>query len=54
MHDPAKKILKKVAKKLKNLYPTLFLAKAGYDRPRNRGKNFSPELCSFSTRERKF
>ena len=54
MLDPGKKIPKKIAKKLKNPFPTLFLAKAGCDRPRNRGKNFSPKFRSFSTRERKF
>ena len=42
-----KKIAKKIAKKfknLKNLFPALFLAKTGKDRPRKREKNFSPEF----------
>ena len=41
--DSGKKILKKIAKKLKklkNLFPTLFLAKTGWDRPRKRKKKF--------------
>ena len=41
--DPAKKIPKKIVRKLKqfkNLFPTLFLAKTGRDRPRKRKKNF--------------
>ena len=38
----SKKIEKKI-KKLKNLFPELFLAKTTVDRPRNRGKkNFAP------------
>ena len=52
--DPGKKIPKKIAKKLKklkNLFPTLFLAKTGRDRPRKRGKNFTPEFRSYSTRQ---
>ena len=32
--DPGKKIPKKKIKKLKNLFPALFLAKTGFDRPR--------------------
>ena len=52
--DSGKKIPKKIAKKLKNPFPTLFLAKAGCDRPRNRGKNFSPKFRSHSTRASKF
>ena len=55
--DPAKKIPKKIAKKLKklkNLFPTLFLAKTGWDRPRKREKKFTPEFRSYSTQARKF
>ena len=53
--DSGKKIPKKIAKKLKklkNLFPTLFLAKTGRDRPRKREKNFTPEFRSFSTQAR--
>ena len=32
----------------------LFLAKTGWDRPKKRQKNFSPEFRSYPTRERKF
>ena len=32
----------------------LFLAKTGWDRPRMREKNFTPEFRSYSTRARKF
>ena len=52
-----KKIPKKIAKKfkkLKNLFPALYLAKTGCDKPRKRKKKFSPELCSYPTRARKF
>ena len=55
--DPAKKIPKKIGKKLKkfkNLFPILFLAKTGCDRPRKREKNFTPEGRSNSTQTRKF
>ena len=55
--DSGKKIPKKIAKKLKklkNLIPTLFLAKTGWDRPRKREKNFTPEFRSYSTQARKF
>ena len=55
--DPGKKIPKKIAKKLKklkNLIPTLFLAKTGRDMPRKREKNFTPEFRSYSTQARKF
>ena len=41
--DSGKKISKKIAKilkKLKNHFPTLFLAKTGLDRPRKRKKKF--------------
>ena len=48
-----KKIEKKI-RKLKNLFPALFLAKTGWDRPRKREKNFTPEFCSYPTRARKF
>ena len=37
--DPAKKILKKIVKKFKKFkhhFPTLFLDKTGWDRPKNR------------------
>jgi len=57
MLDPGRKIPKEIAKKfkkLKNLFPVLFLAKMGWDRPRKREKSFSPEICSYSTRARKF
>ena len=55
--DSGKKIPKKIAKKLKklkNLFPTLFLAKTGWDRPGKREKNFTPEFRSYSTQARKF
>ena len=55
--DPGKKIPKKIAKKfkkLKNLFPELFLAKTRWDRPRKQEKNFSPEFRSYTTRVRKF
>ena len=32
----------------------LFLAKTGWDRPRKREKNYTPEFCSNPTRARKF
>ena len=54
--DSGKKIPKKIAnkfKKLKNLFPTLFLAKTGWDRPRKREKNFTPEFRSYSTQTKK-
>ena len=41
--DPAKKIPKEIVKKLKkfkNHFPTLFLAKKGWDRRRKRKKKF--------------
>ena len=40
-------------KKFKTLFPALFLAKTGLDRPRKREKNFSPEFCSYPTPARK-
>ena len=40
--------------KIKNLFPALFLAKTGWDRPRKREKNFTTEFCSYPTRARKF
>ena len=55
--DSGKKIPKKIAKKLKklkNMFPTLFLAKTGRYRPRKREKNFTPEFRSYSTQARKF
>ena len=55
--DSGKKIPKKIAKKLKrlkNLFPTLFLAKTGRDRPVKRVKNFTPEFRSYSIQARKF
>ena len=47
--DLGKKISKKMAKKfkkLKNIFPVLFLAKTEQDRPRKREKKFSPEFRS--------
>ena len=47
--DQGKKVPKKIAKKfkkVKNLFPVLFSAETGWDRPRKRKKNFSPEFCS--------
>ena len=38
-----KKIEKNI-KKLKNLFPALFLAKTGWGEPKNMQKNFSPEF----------
>ena len=55
--DSGKKIPKRMSKKLKklkNLIPTLFLAKTGWDRPRKRKKDFTPEFRSYSTQARKF
>ena len=55
--DSGKKIPKKLVKKLKklkNLFPTLFLAETGGDWPRKREKSFTPEFCSYSTQARKF
>ena len=43
--DPAKIIPKKIVKKFKkfkNHFPTLFLAKTGWDRPKKRKKNLLP------------
>jgi len=57
MLDQGKKIPKKIAKKFKkltNLFPALILAKTGWDRPKKRGKYFSPEFRSYSARGRKF
>ena len=54
--DSGKKIPKKITnklKKLKNLFPTLFLAKTGWDRPRKREKHFTPEFRSYSTQTKK-
>jgi len=46
---------KRNSKKIeKNLFPALFLAKTGRDRPRKREENFSTEFRSYSTRPRKF
>ena len=39
---------------MKNVIPTLFLYKPGWDRERKREKKFSPEFRSYSTRVRKF
>ena len=50
--DPGKKIPIKIVKKLKKLknrFPTFFLAKKGWDRPRKREKKFSPEFRWYST-----
>ena len=47
MLDLGKKIPKKIAKKfkkLKNLFPELFLAKTGVDRPKNREKKILPRF----------
>ena len=44
----------KNSKNFKNLFPALFLAKTGLDRPRKGEKNFSPEFRSYSTPARKF
>ena len=55
--DPGKKISKKIEKNSrikKKLFPALFLAKIGRDRPRKREKNFRPEFRSYSHRARKF
>ena len=55
--DPGKKNSKKIAKKfkkLKNLFPELFLAKTGLDGPGKREKNFTPKFSSYPTRGRKF
>ena len=41
----------KNTKKLKNPFLALFLAKMGWDKPRKREKNFSPEFRSNSARE---
>ena len=57
MLDPGKNIPKKIfkkIKKLKNLFPALFLAKTGCDSPGKSEKKFSPEFRSHSTRARKF
>ena len=57
MHDQWKEIpikIDKKFKKLKKLFPALFLAKMGRDRWRKREKNFKPEFRSRSTRARKF
>ena len=45
---------RKKIKKLKNLFPALFLAKTGLHWWRKREKNFTPEFCSYPTRARKF
>ena len=55
--DLGKKIPKKIAKKLKklkNLFPALFLAEMGWDKLTKREENFSPEFRSYSTQARKF
>ena len=57
LFDPAKKIPKKIekkVKKLKNPFPAFFLAKTGIDKPKKRKKNFSPEFRSYLARGRKF
>jgi len=41
-------------KKLKNIIPTLFVSKSGWDTPRKRENNFSPEFRSHPTQARKF
>ena len=40
--EPAKKIPKKIVKKFKNHFPTLFLAKMGWDRPKEKTKILLP------------
>ena len=52
--ENSEKNRKKKVKKLKNLFPTLFLAKTVGDRPRKRKKKFTPEFRSYSTQARKF
>ena len=55
--DPAKKIPKEIVKKFKNFkthFPTLFIAKTGWGRPRKREKNSTPKFCSYPTRVWKF
>ena len=55
--DSGEKIPKTIAKKLKKLkilFPNLFLAQTGWDRPRNREKNFTAEFRSYSIETRKF
>ena len=49
-----KKIEKKNNKKLKNLFPALFLAKTGWDRPRESEKKFRPEFWPYPTQAKKF
>ena len=46
--------IEKKFKKFKTLFPTLFLAKTGWDWPRKREKNFSPEFRSYSPQARIF
>jgi len=56
MLDPGKKISKKIAKKLKKLKKSLYSIIIGQnmmERPRKKGKNFSPEFRSYSARARK-
>ena len=45
---------KKKIKKLKNLFPELFLVKTGVDRPKKREKKFCPDFRSYSAWGRKF
>ena len=52
--ENSKKNSKKIQKISKILFPTLFLAKMGWDRPRKGEKNFCPEFRSCLTPERKF
>ena len=57
VHDLGKKIPKTIPKKfikLTNLYPALFLAKTGCDRPRKIENKFGPEFRLYPTRARKF
>ena len=53
--DPGKKIPKKIGKKLKKLknhFPTFFLAKMGCDRPRKREKNSLSDIIFEENRMR--
>ena len=57
MLDPLKKISIKIAKKFKiiiNLFPALFLAEKGWDKPRKGEKNFRPQFHSYWSPARKF
>ena len=52
--ENSKKNSKKISK-IKNLFPALFSAQTGWDRPRKgKKKKFRREFCSCQTRARKF